>query len=63
MPEILTLPAAMIVVFFFVHHHFRRRDLPPKARLICDVWKEVEMDDKEGKLQYTAVKLAFSKNS
>lgn len=46
MLEFLVIAAAIIIISVLVIHYCCREDIPPKAQLICDVWKLVEHDEK-----------------
>ena len=39
---ILMIMVGLIVVGYFIYRHAVSIHLPPKAQLICDLWKAVE---------------------
>ena len=44
MLEILTLTVSILCVGILVYIHTTAKHLPPKAKLVCDVWALVEKD-------------------
>ncbi len=43
----LVITAAVIIITVFVSHFYGKKDIPPKAHLVCDVWKVVEKNEEK----------------
>ena len=43
----LVMTAAVIITTVFVSHFYRKKDIAPKAQLVCDVWKVVEKNEEK----------------